>query len=382
MKVGIVTNYNKNTVNYGNVLQTFALNYYLRSNYPLYDIVTIKLHDDFQIGKVKTSYVVAVIRKLKSLFTKKKEAQRLIPDERRIRKFQEFASNNIRLSEEVFSVEELSNKEYEVLIVGSDVVWSQIRNNYNTIKFLCYKGSEKALKFSYAASFGRNYIPYENRRPIRNALNQFKGIGVREESSVSLLRDIGIQGAVHVCDPTLLITSEQWREIERKPDIIEKGFLLCFLLNPTQWHLELAYRIKSQSGLRCVYVTNGYKRKSSDEKNAVFDIIQDTTSPEEWLWLIDNADYVLTDSFHCMIFSNIFKKKYFVLERDYDVNINNRMIDFLKMIKNTDKFITCDKSNGLDHTDYIWNYEYSGDIVNSLIKFSKKYIDEMLDGKG
>ena len=53
MKLGIITNYNRKTVNFGNILQTYALNFYLRTTYANYDVETVNLYDDFNIGKVK-----------------------------------------------------------------------------------------------------------------------------------------------------------------------------------------------------------------------------------------------------------------------------------------------------------------------------------------
>lgn len=381
MKLGIITNYNRRTVNFGNVLQTYALNFYLRSTYPKWDVETVNLHDDFNIGRVKTSYVVAIFRKLVSLFTNNK-AKESVPNAERIEKICHFADDHIQLSDEIFSVDDLAAKKYDVLVVGSDVVWSQERNNYNIVKFLCYKGSEKAVKFSYAASFGKNYIPIENRHKIKKALSRFKGISVREISSVGLLKSIGVHGVTHVCDPTLLLDRIKWADNLRKPERVSGEYILCFLLNPNEWQMEFVNDLKVQTGHGCVFVTNGYDEDRLDRGKETGDIVMDAIGPDEWLWLVANAKAVITDSFHCMIFSNIFHRDFLVLKRDYNVDINNRMLDFLKITDNNDKFISRDDIAKVRFDTLHWEYNSIDEKTQILINQSKAFVDYMMNDIG
>lgn len=390
MKIGIITRYTRDTVNYGNVLQTYALNCYLREKYPEHSTETVVMSDDYNIGKVKTSYIVAAFRKVLSMFRKEPAVKTQTPNQKRLELFQRFADDNIALSKVLHSEKELGDQQYEVLIVGSDVVWSQVRNNYNRIKFLCFVGSENALKLSYAASFGRDYIPFENRKAIRRALSSFRGISVRESSSVKLLESIGIKNAVHVCDPTLLLSGEHWRKIEEEPEDIDgiagkgslediynpdmRGFMLVLLLNAEKWQIDRIQQIKADRDLRTIAVSNGY----IEDKllSPLFDKTLDAISPGEWLWLIDHADMVITDSFHCMIFSSIFHKDFIVLERTYNTNINNRMIDFLDMIGCSEKFIRAGIAADLSKASL--DYNSINKKVEVLVNSSKKFIDSML----
>lgn len=381
MKLGIITNYNQNTVNFGNVLQTYALNYYLTINYPKINVETVLLHDDFNIGKVKTSYLVALVRKIVNIFNPKKvEAPKHINKNRK-KKFLRFAEDNIVLSQEVFDESELNNV-YDILVVGSDVVWSQIRNNYNRVKFLCFKGSEKAIKFSYAASFGRNYIPWENRCAIKKALKNFEGIGVRENTAVNLLKRIGVDNAVHVLDPTFLLDAKAWTELERIPqnDFFKEtgNYIFCFMLNPQEWQIEFMKRIKKYYGYKCVCVSNGYA-VDANSKNDVYDLFLEEIGPDQWLWIIHHAQYIITDSFHCLAFSNIYNVPFYVLERDYSSDINDRMKDFLQLTHNEDKFIYRDNVQKVDFESDLWDYVTINKLIEEKIIFSKAYIDSILN---
>lgn len=376
MKLGIITRYTRDTINFGNVLQTYALNYYIRDNFPEYDTETIVLSDDYNIGKVKTSYIVAFVRKLYGLFQKKRASIKLTPVKGRQDKFQKFANEHIALSEVLNSEGELADKKFDYLVVGSDVVWAQIHNNYNRIKFLCFDDSEGIVKVSYAASFGRDYIPYENRRKIKKALLDFKGISVREKSSIELLKEIGIDGVVHVADPTLLLSVEHWKEIEEKITLdIDTGYIMIMLLNAETWQIERIKEISNRLGCKTILVTNGYQEDVLSNGN-MYDLILDAISPSEWLWLIDNSQLVITDSFHCMIFSIIFQRHFFVLERAYDSDINNRMIDFLRGIDCMDKFIN--KEIDFQYNQFSWDYTEINNKVRRLTEFSKSYLQSML----
>ena len=380
MKLGIITNYNKNTVNFGNVLQTFALNYYLRTNYSEIDVETVFLHDDFNIGKVKTSYFVALIRKIVNIFNpKKEEAQKKI-NKNRQSKFLKFSLDNIVLSDEIFDEAALKNK-YDILVVGSDVVWSQIRNNYNRVKFLNFSGAEKAIKFSYAASFGKNYIPWENRYVIKKALKNFQGIGVRENAAVNLLKRIGVGNAVHVLDPTFLPSAKVWTELERIPqnDFFKDtgNYIFCFMLNPKEWQLDFMKRIKKCYGYKCVCVSNGYEVDANDKKD-IYDLFLEEIGPDEWLWIIHHAQYVTTDSFHCLAFSNIYNVPFYVLERDYSSDINDRMKDFLQLTHNEDKFIYRDNVQKVDFESDSWDYVTTNKLIEEKLISSKAYIESML----
>ena len=98
----------------------------------------------------------------------------------------------------------------------------------------------------------------------------------------------------------------------------------------------------------------------------------DNCSPEEWIWLIHNAEYIITDSFHGVVFSTIFNKKFFVLKRYYTENINNRMLDYLNTIDECDKMI--DITNCKSINDFEWNYTKIDSKLEEFVTNSKQYL--------
>lgn len=99
-------------------------------------------------------------------------------------------------------------------------------------------------------------------------------------------------------------------------------------------------------------------------------------SPEEWIWLIHHAEYIFTGSFHGIVFLTIFEKKFFALHREYEVDINVRLSDFLSMIHESDKMIS---PNGFDPNKvYNWNYKLIKEIINEKAGISKEFLQKAL----
>ena len=97
-------------------------------------------------------------------------------------------------------------------------------------------------------------------------------------------------------------------------------------------------------------------------------------SRQNWIWLIHHAEYIITDSFHGTAFSTIYRKKFVVLERMTSTDLNNRMLDYLKTIKQLDKMISFTELYRID--DMCWNYDMIYDILRNKIDFSIKFLKE------
>ena len=93
----------------------------------------------------------------------------------------------------------------------------------------------------------------------------------------------------------------------------------------------------------------------SDADENFGDIRVWSCSPQNWIWLIHHAEYIFSDSFHGTVFSTIFKKKFFVMNRSYIVDINNRMRDYLREIGQLDKALSVEDFSRID--SLYWDYE-------------------------
>lgn len=366
MKIGVITELSNNSINYGNVLQAYALNQYLRKK-TKYEIETLLVNNI--IYKKITSYnPIIYIKKFQRIIQQKTNIENnnfdFSPRKDNFKKF----IKKIKVRE-ISNIDEITNLNYDCIIVGSDIVWIQDSGVVNRLKFLDFSLNKK---ISYAASFGGDYIPTENIKTIRKYLNDFSFISVREKSSVNLLKKIGINNAHHVCDPTLLLTSKEWESIEKKVNIDGK-YIFVYLLGKDKTQRDIIKKTAKENNMKIVSVpyANGHYDKIDDD---FADINIYDCSPENWIYLIHNAEYIFTDSFHGTVFSTIFEKKFIVVKRKNSVNINNRMLDYISNINENDKFIYLEENFSLKKMN--WNYKTINEKLKKIILKSAKLLED------
>ena len=314
MKIGILTFWWSNN-NYGQLLQCYALQKYLRDLGCEPFLIRYNYNSDLRrhfgikrFFKLFNPYLV--IRFILHKIDKQKKANIREPE----REFEQFRQRFLCQSDKMYENFEdlnINPPHADAYIVGSDQVW-----NYNYIDalhsvpyrayFLDF-GKENVKRFAYAASWGVTELPIKIKNTLKPLLARFDYIGVREQSGKKLCSQCGRYDAEWVCDPTLLLTAGCYRKLYnestiRKP---EKKFILLYMLNNIfDFDIQNVYDYAAKKNLEVVYVTgNGVV----DNRSKFF-----ATIPE-WLWLVDNADYVITNSFHCSVFSTIFHKQFGVV---------------------------------------------------------------------
>ena len=134
-------------------------------------------------------------------------------------------------------------------------------------------------------------------------LRKFDSITVREKTAVEFLKKINIDSSM-VCDPTLLLTSDDWNKIIEKPNNkkIPSKYILYYSVNCRKYSWKIAKKIAKKTGLKVINLEEHPKIIGSGFMNDYME------GPAQFLYLIKNAEYVVTNSFHGTIFSIIFKR--------------------------------------------------------------------------
>ena len=221
------------------------------------------------------------------------------------------------------------NDQFDAFVCGSDVIWNFTYTKGESIYFLDF--AEK-YKFSYAASFGQANMDYEKAgialpEPAdviyQRYLTRLDQISVREEYAKKIVLQYTDREAEVVCDPTLLLTAEDWLRISDKRR--RKGkYIFAYSTSTRPNFISFLKQLKKQTGLPVVQVTwlikDGFRQRSMT-----------FPSPEQWLSLLMGAEYVVTNSFHGTAFSLIFKKKFYTaIQGERNVRSNVRLYDFLE----------------------------------------------------
>lgn len=252
----------------------------------------------------------------------------------RFDKFDAFSRKQFRLSPKYGSKEELGNKckeRYSSVLVGSDQLWlpGNIAADYYTLNFV----PESVNSIAYATSFGQAGLPKDSTKRAEVFLKKIKHIGVREESGQKLVKKIANRNVPIVCDPTLLFTDDEWLVMQKKEPIINGRYILCYFLGNNPPHREFAKRLKAETGCKIVALTHLDEFVKSDEGYA--DETPYDIDPADFLNLIRNAEYVCTDSFHCSVFSILYKRQFYTFRR-YNRNTkqstNSRLDTLFEMV--------------------------------------------------
>ena len=190
--------------------------------------------------------------------------------------------------------------EYDYFVTGSDQVWNPYFADLEKL-FIKFAPGEKRI--AYAASISCPEIPQDKLQAFIDGVNGMKEISVREQAGADLIQQLTGRRVQVVADPTMLVTAEDWRSIARKPSWIkgDEQLLVTYFLGKRPD--SVIESIARENGLQIVNML--------DER--VFEHY--AIAPEEWLWLIDHARFMYTDSFHGTVFSILFRTPFVVTER-------------------------------------------------------------------
>lgn len=316
--------------NYGSVLQTYATEAIFKKlgcEVETIDYIrkTARLNSSSEILKAKN---LSPKLKLKTwiyhLFFKNRSGERTA-------KFMEFRKKYLNLTDKYYSNEELKNNPpfADVYCTGSDQTWNTVcQGGVPMAFFLDFVPSNK-IKISYAASFGLNKIPDNDKTEVKKLLSSYSYISVREQSGVDILKELGLKSTL-VLDPTLTLNVSDWNEIA-EPRLFEEEYIFAYQLNRNPLFNKYINTFAKKRGLKLVLVRS---RKERVSRNGV--CITDA-SPQEWLSLVKNAKYVITDSFHCTAFCILFHRQFIVImPPQYSVRIS----DFLKGVNLSDRILS------------------------------------------
>lgn len=249
----------------------------------------------------------------------------------RKKKFDAFTNKYLKLSNNrylTYESLETSNQQADAFIVGSDQVWNSDHiNGRDCANYLSFvKNGGK--KISYAASFGMNHINpgYENL--VKSNLKTFDTITVREDDGVKLLKSLGLEGC-QVVDPTLLHNKEWWSS--KCIEVNEPDYLLVYDFGSSEVIKNAALRIAKEKNLK-IYSINDFNEHKYADKNT------NDAGPIEFISLIKNAKYFISNSFHGTIFSLIFHIPFIVVKRTQG-NVNSRMESLLRIVGAEDRLI-------------------------------------------
>jgi hypothetical protein len=277
-----------------------------------------------------------------------------------------FRENNIKMTRRCISDIDLINlnKEFDTFVVGSDQVW-----NYNYLNgsfkenigkyFLNFVDPLKKI-FSYAASFAEDHWDGNDNeiKIVKEALERFSSVSVREKSGVDICDKLFDIKAEYVLDPTLLLDVNDYQKLidsEYIEQDIGKYFAYFTLdknLEKNIFKNKVLNELINRNLLQLKNIRGGVK-KVFDKDKFIYNSIP------VWLNYIKNSEFIITDSYHCVIFAILFRKQFLVIERDCAGN--ERLNSLLSLFDIRNRFYS-----SLDDIKY-------SDVVKNKIDYIKVY---------
>lgn len=232
----------------------------------------------------------------------------------RLARFSEFKEKWFRVSERYSSMAELSKAcadRYSAVLVGSDQLWlpANIAADYYTLGFV----PDSVNTIAYATSFGQETLPRGSERAAMRFLPHIRHISVRERSGQKLVAKFTGRRVPVVADPTLLFDGREWMDVQQSAPLLEGNYIFCYFLGDNPPHRQFASRLAEATGCRIAALPHVDEYVRSDEDYA--DEVLWSVGPDGFLNLIRNAQWVLTDSYHCSAFSMQYEKKFFTFRR-------------------------------------------------------------------
>lgn len=386
MKIGILT-FHK-SINNGAVMQCFSLSKRIQIDYENVEVEVI----DYHMPKIIQSYdnslrqyfkngnIIVKFKKLIKLILNPRKLQRL--NKRNIVFENAFMklplSKHTILSDNSDLLINYINKNYDVVIVGSDAIWNYVTRGFPNPYFL--NNYVSASKLTYAAScYGMPFenIPNEQKKIIGEILSSYEFLGVRDDESANFAKFVGVQGPqiIHTCDPTVFLDVDDLpiNEEELKVKLIKRKFdfkkpSICVMGSE-----DMCSMVRKMYGkqYQIVGLYNYYKNVDVN----LYDL-----SPFEWAYVFRFFKLTFTTYFHGTMLSlrNGIPVICIALNTEYSKTHKTKVADFLERVELLDWYFDTDyKTKNIElikkKADEILSTETKDLIISKMSEEAKSY---------
>lgn len=380
-KLGLCTCYNHK--NYGSQLQSYATTVELKKRNIDYEIIRYKKKiTPLLLTKAipRLFNPVFINDRIIETFQKKLmlKLHSQLAEQNAVRNdaFNKFSENRFKkLSPIYYGYDELKkqSEKYTAVMVGSDQLWSPsgITSNFYNLMF----AGDNCTKISYATSFGVSQIEQRYHKIYKNFLDRLNYVSVRENSGKVIVDKLSINDAVVVCDPVILLDSDEWLEEIPNKNLFNEPYIFAYFLGKSQEYRDEVTKFAKEKNLKIVTELHMDSYNKADKgfgDYTPFDI-----GPAEFVNLIRNAKYIFTDSFHGSVFSMLYKKQFTIFNRYSNDSVsskNSRIDSFCETYGLNDRRF----SGNINDVENAIDYDCVLEKVKNHRMLSKAFLDNAL----
>ncbi len=337
MKVGILTIYRSG--NYGATLQAYATKQAINEN-------------GFAEAEIIPYCSDAIKQKINRQFIKKAglfhtavacvEKMYYYPRMKKVNGFVDsFAGEEALKKEELAAL----NEKFDLFLSGSDQIWNPDLQQGDCSYLLDFV-TDPHKKRSYGSSFGGRKIAAEYEEQYKKLLSEYHRITVREQTGVELVRELLGKEAELVIDPALLLTPAQW-EAKLPPRKFKKKYVFAYQMAHSPLVAKMVGAATRAMDAKAVFVP--FPIMGACKCRPTMGL-----SSLEWVSAIKNSEFVVTDSFHGVVFSIIFRRPfYYVITSDTVRKRLSRLETLLSSLGIEDRLVDdvskCDFNKTIDY---------------------------------
>ena len=363
MKVDIITRHS--VPNYGSLLQSYATQKVIEEMGFESEIINYTRYEERYKNLVNT--LIKGKKWNKNIITRTIYKMIQKPNYTKMyRKFEKYRKNFLKESRlEYGSLQELKDNvpEADVYCSGSDQIWGKIGTvEYDEAYFLKFIEDRTKRCIAYSSSFGKEEIDGSLEKNIKKLLENYSDILVREDTAKSILKKHGI--------PTLLLNKEQWSNLARKVKNKQKKYILVYQLHDNKSFDKYAKEFSKKTGLKLLRISPSIYHITRSGKLIYL------PNQYEFLSLFQNAEYVLTDSFHATVFSIIFNRKFVDI---LPGKTSTRIISILKLTGLQDRILT--KYDDFSFINKTINFSECNTIIENQRKRSIELLKKAIIGE-
>lgn len=371
MKIAVITMHA--VKNYGSVLQTYAtrrifekigldveiINYVREKNLDENLLQTWTIHDKGLARLIKKAILLPTVTRWKKVFGGYLKSELPLSERR-------YTSEQDLLDHPVCA---------DIFCTGSDQVWNSGWNNGIEKPFYLSFVPDDFPKIALAASIGKETIDPQEADAIRPYLDRYKFITMREPSGLNIVRALGIKNSDFCLDPTLLLSREEWLQYAKLYPI-KKKYVLIYQLNHDSDFDRFAVEFARRKNLELIRVCTRYDQKRLPGRGVVLPEVR------ELLSLINNAEYVLTNSFHATAFCINLNKQFISIDPN---EYSSRLNDALEMLGLEQRKLKSYEQYDIADTDIefeavnqklLYYREQSNNLIKNMIDICKESVEE------
>lgn len=369
-KIGIITFHASH--NCGSFLQSYAVQKFLINHKFDAEIINFSNEGQRQLYNVtfKNNSLKNILKNI-ILFPRRRILKNTYSN------YENFIYTNLKLSKAQFStLQQLKDYQfsYDIFICGSDQIWNVTIADFDDAYFLPFVSNKK--KIAYAPSFGAkkmsNYLSEEELQKYKKYLNEFSLITIRENNGQAWLKKMINQDVPVVLDPTLLLSREDYKEIEDSYDKNISGKYIFYYSPSYNPEInELVKNISKKYDLKVIaWNPKSYYLKFMNFTNFYLPKKQ---NPGVYLSLIRDAELVITTSFHGTIFSTIYQKKFWVIKNGEMFGDDDRVKTLVDQLDIKDRLIPMTFNDDFNYLSDV-NYNIYREKLNVLKQKSSQIL--------